>query len=185
MAFFLGGVFSSLARSLRRHLRPIFFGTSNTPNPSVKTISKFGAGQLLYTAASIAAVQLTLNFTVAPFMVLDLGKSIAAYHSMSWYGIVLAAIGAGAFRSGAGKWLDKQSGRVRRPKGVTSASDVTDDEVKEKKRRNGELMVPDVEEAEKFAKNATFDDFKKDANDLREEFRQAANDIQEHARKEL
>ncbi|KDN37996.1 MBOAT-domain-containing protein [Tilletiaria anomala UBC 951] len=156
VAFFLAGVQSSIARQLRRHVRPIFFADTRAPNPSFGTLSRYSPSQLVYAGCSIAAVQFTLNFTVAPFLVLDFGKSIAAYHSMCWYGAIMAFGSMVFFRMGGARWLDQQSGRVRRPRGVTSASDITDgdDEVAGSKKTAGEHLVPDLDAVEAVAKEA-------------------------------
>ena len=201
VAFFLAGVFSSLARSLRRHVRPVFFGDARSPNPTIKTIGRYDFWQLFYTSLSIAAVQVTLNFTVAPFIVLDLDKSLSAYAGMWWYGVILAASGFAAFKAGAGKWFDQRSGRVRRDKGITSASDVTEDEeaiasrrankaraanakdaaVNGTKRSAGELKVADVD----AMGQADADTLRNAATDLGQEIKDTVDHVHRQARSEL
>lgn len=191
LAFVLAGLFSALAKNLRRHLRPLFFEDPRTPNPSLQrararraqakvlreklllvtesmgdesdaqtakeldavvtggqTHQKTGAetptlsmvtpfplpnspeevpslrqllsnpdlftsvgprytkSQLFYSALSVAATQTTLNFTVAPFLVLDWRSSKAAYAAARWYGLWVAVAGLVAFQLGFGRVLD-------------------------------------------------------------------------------
>ncbi|KAK0538807.1 Lysophospholipid acyltransferase [Tilletia horrida] len=126
LTFVLGGLNQSVARTLRRHVRPLFFSDPRAPNPSVRAAlvpkskrssavparpERYSAGQWLYSVLSIAAVQLTLNFTVTPFMLLSVSDSLKAWHGVGYYGAVMTVGTMLAFRvGGLGAVLDKQSG---------------------------------------------------------------------------
>ncbi|KAK0544074.1 Lysophospholipid acyltransferase [Tilletia horrida] len=136
LTFVLGGLNQSVARTLRRHARPFFFSDPRAPNPSLRAAvvaksgkaagtngktaptaakesrpTRYTPAQWLYSVASIAVVQLTLNFTVAPFMLLSVSNSIKAWNGVGWYGAVMTVGTLLAFRfGGLGRVLDQQSG---------------------------------------------------------------------------
>lgn len=193
LAFVLAGLFSALAKNMRRHLRPLFFEDPHTPNPSLRRararraqakalrdklliiseelgsegeeqtakdmdnvllsagVSSHATGdftpsrhmvepfplpsapdevpslrqllsdpnlftsvgprytksQLIYSTLSVVATQATLNFTVAPFLVLDWHSSTKAYAAGRWYGLWIAIAGLVAFQLGLGRVLDR------------------------------------------------------------------------------
>lgn len=103
MTFILGGFLQSLNRSLRTLLRPFFLPpgsislrpshtapptSASTPikklTPPAQTLSKYA-----YDASGILATQFALNFTVAPFMLLEVGTSLAVWKSVGWYGLYM------------------------------------------------------------------------------------------------
>ncbi|KAE8233826.1 hypothetical protein CF326_g1132 [Tilletia indica] len=139
LTFVLGGLNQSAARTLRRHVRPLFFTDPRAPNPSVRAALKkknkqpeparptrYSAGQWLYSALSVTAVQLTLNFTVVPFMLLTISDSLKAWHEVGYYGAVMTVGTMLAFRfGGMGSVLDRQSGvaaKRKEEKAKTAAS---------------------------------------------------------------
>jgi len=47
--------------------------------------------KFFYDVASIAAMQITMNYSVIPFMLMDLSPTIAAWRRLGWYGHWLCA----------------------------------------------------------------------------------------------
>lgn len=158
LTFLFGGLAQSVARSLRRHLRPFFFVDPKASNPTVKNLKQYNVPQLFYTGLSIASVQISLNFIVIPFMLLEFRLSLQAWHQLGYYGVIMTMLGIAVFRLGFGKQLDRLSGKVRNPKGnaMTSASGTEDDSGPSGGVRRGPpLQVPDIDAAEQdFRKSA-------------------------------
>ncbi|EYE97245.1 lysophospholipid acyltransferase [Aspergillus ruber CBS 135680] len=79
MTFVLGSFIQTVAKNFRRHIRPFFLtpdGTKPTPN------------KRYYDIASWLATQLTLSFTVMPFIFLSFADSMAVWQSVYYYGIL-------------------------------------------------------------------------------------------------
>jgi hypothetical protein len=74
--------------------------------------------------ASIAAVQLSMNFTVIPFMLLEVGQSWEGWKTLYFYGIFIVLIPFGLFQIGLGKTLDQVSGVAEKKKKDKAAKDV-------------------------------------------------------------
>lgn len=164
MTFLLGGFVQSLARSLRRHIRPFFFSDPRTPNPSLWTLSSYTPSQLFYSIISIASVQLVINYAAIPFILLDLSTSLEGWKVMLFYGHALTGAGLLLFMAGAGTVLDRLNGNA-------AAKARARKEAKERMEREkvngdgggkkGELQVPDVDHAVDAAKKK-MDEVKKD-----------------------
>ncbi|PWN54093.1 MBOAT-domain-containing protein [Violaceomyces palustris] len=123
LSFFLAGLMQSVARSLRRHVRPIFFKDPKKSNPSFGSLGSFSVSQLGYCLLSILTVQLTLNYAVAPFMLLDLGASLRGWRAVGFYGHLATVLALVAFKFGLGNVLDSISGRrSTRSKQVSSGA---------------------------------------------------------------
>lgn len=45
-----------------------------------------------------------LNYAVAPFQLLDLRRSLSAWHAMSWYGHVIIGLPLVFFMNGGARW---------------------------------------------------------------------------------
>lgn len=116
VTFVLGGLCQSVGRTLRSHLRPIVFKNTRSPNPTITTVSKYTTSQVLYSIASIIAVQMTMNFTAMPFMLLEVGKSWQAWQTLYFYGIIVVVVPMAAFQAGLGRTLDQASGVAERKK---------------------------------------------------------------------
>lgn len=112
LSFILAGFMQSAAKMLRRHVRPVFFSQPNVPNPTFSNVLTFSPAQLAYCTMSVLASQVTLNYAVAPFMLLEFKASIAGWKAVYFYGHILTAVAIVAFQNGLGKTLDKRSGRV-------------------------------------------------------------------------
>lgn len=138
VTFVLGGLCQSTGRSLRSHLRLLFFDNPRSPNPTIATYNKFSTSQILYSLASIAAVQLTMNFTVIPFMLLEVGMSWDGWRTLSYYGIYLVIIPFVAFQAGFGKSLDKLTGVGELKKKEMAAKGIHGS-------TNGNMQVVDVD----------------------------------------
>ncbi|KAJ5719608.1 hypothetical protein N7493_007186 [Penicillium malachiteum] len=79
MTFVLGSFIQTVAKNFRRYVRPFFM----TPDGSKPTPYK-----RYYNIASWAATQLTLGFTVMPFILLSFSESMAVWSRVYFYGIV-------------------------------------------------------------------------------------------------
>lgn len=155
LAFVLGGLLQSSGRGLRSHLRPIFFKGSQArkSNPtSVRSLfdGSYTIAQLAYCTLSVVAVQLTMNYTAAPFILLEFGKSLQAWGQLWYYGIVLALGPMVAIRLGAGKWLDSVSGAGAEKK--RQRSEKEQQQQQQKGAKEGNPQVPDVDQIEGEAK---------------------------------
>lgn len=113
LSFVLAGFMQSAAKMLRRHVRPIFFAQPNVPNPTFSNVLTFSPSQLAYCTASVIVSQVTLNYAVAPFMLLEFKASIAGWKAVYFYGHVVTFVAIVAFQNGLGKALDRKSGKVR------------------------------------------------------------------------
>lgn len=80
VTFISASFFSSLGKRLHKEVRPIFFKEDS--KSAVWT-------QHAYILASIICTQLTLNYCVAPFMVLSGMDSIRIWRSLAWYGHIM------------------------------------------------------------------------------------------------
>lgn len=113
LSFILAGFMQSAAKTLRKHLRPVFFAQPNVPNPTFANVHTFSVPQLAYCTASVLTSQATLNYAVAPFMLLELRASIAGWKAVYFYGHILTFVTILAFQNGLGRALDKKSGRAK------------------------------------------------------------------------
>lgn len=193
VTFVLGGLNQSVARTLRRHARPFFFSDPRAPNPSLRAAvvaksgkaagtngktaptaakesrpTRYTPAQWLYSVASIAVVQLTLNFTVAPFMLLSVSNSIKAWNGVGWYGAVMTVGTLLAFRfGGLGRVLDQQSGvaAAKKKKAAEEAAAAADGGAKTNKKDlrvlDGETVESAVQEGAQ-AVQETLEESKKD-----------------------
>lgn len=127
LSFILAGFMQSAAKMLRRHVRPVFFPQPNVANPSFSNLLTYTPSQLAYCTLSVVVSQMTLNYAVAPFMLLGFRESIQGWKSAYFYGHILTLIAILAFQNGLGKALDKRSGRVPRKAGAGSTT-TTDNE---------------------------------------------------------
>ncbi|SNX82789.1 related to ALE1 - broad-specificity lysophospholipid acyltransferase [Melanopsichium pennsylvanicum] len=114
LSFVLAGFMQSAAKMLRRHVRPLFFAQPNVANPMFTNLHTFSAAQLVYCTASILVSQLTLNYAVAPFMLLEFKASIAGWKAVYFYGHIVTFVAMIGFQNGLGKVLDKKSGKIRK-----------------------------------------------------------------------
>lgn len=145
MSFVLAGFMQSAAKMLRRYVRPMFFEQPNVPNPTFSNVFTFSPAQLVYCTASVVVSQVTLNYAVAPFMLLEFKASIAGWKAVYFYGHVLTFIAIVAFQNGLGKALDKKRGRKREPKqdekpfasGFTTDGDSEAEGLRNRSKSNG------------------------------------------------
>ncbi|KAJ5441394.1 Membrane bound O-acyl transferase MBOAT [Penicillium cf. griseofulvum] len=90
MTFVLGSFIQTVAKNFRRYVRPFFLtpdGTKPTPN------------KRYYDILSWLATQLTLSFTVLPFIILTFDRSFAVWSRVYFYGIINCAVSLVAFAS--------------------------------------------------------------------------------------
>ncbi|CBQ70814.1 conserved hypothetical protein [Sporisorium reilianum SRZ2] len=114
LSFILAGFMQSAARQLRRHVRPLFFTQPNVPNPTFSNALTFTPAQLAYCTASVVVSQFTLNYAVAPFMLLELEASFRGWKAVYFYGHVVTFVAILAFQNGLGRALDKRSGKAKK-----------------------------------------------------------------------
>ncbi len=117
MSFVLAGFMQSAAKLLRKHVRPLFFSQPNVPNPTFSNVLTFSPSQLFYCTLSVITCQATLNYAVAPFMLLEFKASLGGWKAVYFYGHILTFVAIMAFQNGLGRALDKKSGRVRSSRG--------------------------------------------------------------------
>lgn len=87
LSFFFGGFIQYANRLVRQYIRPFFLPTG--PNAADAPPS---FGKRLYDVAGVITSVMILNYAVAPFQLLDLKRSLLAWHRMSWYGHVIIGI---------------------------------------------------------------------------------------------
>ena len=101
----------------------------------------------IYDLLSIVSVQMAINFTVVPFMLLEVKPTLLAWSRVYYYGLFLCFVPLAVFRLGLGGALKHTQKRRAAKAGVT-------DEAIEKMRKaskahadNGATTVPNVEHA--------------------------------------
>jgi len=94
LSFFLGGFIQYANRLARQYFRPFVLG----PEGSAPTL-----GKRAYDAAGILVSVAMLNYAVAPFQLLDLKRSLLAWHRMDWYGHVIIGLPLIFFMNGGKK----------------------------------------------------------------------------------
>lgn len=134
MTFVLGGFLQSLGRTLRALVRPFFLPPGSVPPPKSSkpesTVTSAAMSETdtaappppsqvpkkippppqtplkwFYDVIGIVATQLALNFAVAPFMLLSIEASIAAWRAVYFYGLIMAFAPIIIFRLGLGAIL--------------------------------------------------------------------------------
>ncbi|RAL07759.1 lysophospholipid acyltransferase [Aspergillus homomorphus CBS 101889] len=116
LTFILGSIIQTVAKSFRRHVRPFFL----TPDGS-----KPGPYKRYYDVISWLITQITMSFTVMPFIFLSFGTSVAVWRSVYFYGIVSNLLSIAFFASPAKAILVKKlrvRGASRPPHGPRTAS---------------------------------------------------------------
>ncbi|GAA5895204.1 lysophospholipid acyltransferase [Sporobolomyces salmoneus] len=137
LTFVLGGFAQSLGRLLRNHVRPFFLPPgSTTTSPSRATPAPIPSLKLdpskpvtaplekvkilpppqtplksAYDVLGIVSTQLVLNFAVTPFLLLDVPKTLAAWKTVGWYGLIMVFVPTFLFNAGLAKELKM---RIRR-----------------------------------------------------------------------
>ncbi|KAJ9483865.1 hypothetical protein VN97_g9519 [Penicillium thymicola] len=115
MTFVLGSFVQTVAKNFRRYVRPFFL----TPDGTKPTANK-----RYYDILSWLATQLTLSFTVIPFIILNFDKSVTVWSRVYFYGIVNCAVSLVAFASFSPlrKYLVSQLKSRNRPHVARTAS---------------------------------------------------------------
>lgn len=93
MAFLTAGVVTSLAKTIRRLVRPFFL-----PGAA------FAQAKPFYDFAGWLLVQSSINYIVSAFILLNFMDCLKAWHRMGWYGHILIVLGVVGMRFG-GKGL--------------------------------------------------------------------------------
>ncbi|PYH48267.1 lysophospholipid acyltransferase [Aspergillus saccharolyticus JOP 1030-1] len=99
LTFVLGSIIQTVAKNFRRHVRPFFL----TPDGS-----KPGPYKRYYDVMSWLVTQITMSFTVMPFIFLSFGTSVAVWRSVYFYGIVSNLLSIVFFASSAKAILVKK-----------------------------------------------------------------------------
>lgn len=87
-AFVLGGFLQALGRKIRTNLRPLFLPADFMAlSPNAQKDVESTIIKRAYDIASFFAVQLTLNFIVAPFLLLEIGPTMQAWKNVNFYGL--------------------------------------------------------------------------------------------------
>ncbi|OQD78510.1 hypothetical protein PENDEC_c001G02941 [Penicillium decumbens] len=113
MTFVLGSFIQTAAKNFRRYVRPFFLTPDGTKPMPYKRY---------YDIASWLATQLTLSFTVVPFILLSFGDSITVWARVFFYGIVATFSSIVFFASPAKAYLIGQLKRRNRPHAARTVS---------------------------------------------------------------
>nr|ODN88185.1 lysophospholipid acyltransferase [Cryptococcus depauperatus CBS 7841] len=97
LAFIMGGIFSSLGRQFHRFVRPYFLPTDGNAQTSF--------AKCIYDVLGWFVVVSSINYLVAPFLLLDLNNSLSAWSRMGWYGHIVAGLGVAFMSLGGRKML--------------------------------------------------------------------------------
>lgn len=105
-AFILGGFLQSIGKQLRKNLRPFFL----PPNYAELSVEKKRAADTtpikrFYDLLSWIAVQTSLNFTVMPFLLLEIRPTLQAWATVHYYGLFMIFLPFAFFQFGGGKVL--------------------------------------------------------------------------------
>ncbi|PTU18708.1 hypothetical protein P175DRAFT_0518155 [Aspergillus ochraceoroseus IBT 24754] len=113
LTFILGSFIQTVAKKFRRHVRPLFLSADG---------SKPGPYKRYYDIASWFVTQVTLSFTVMPFIFLSFADSMRVWQSVYYYGIVGVIASLAFFSSPAKSILVQKSPARSRPDIVRSTS---------------------------------------------------------------
>lgn len=120
MTFLLGGFIQTVQRTVRSTVRPLLLP------PQALSKGKIGsnvhgpvtAKKRLYDIFGTLATVAAVNYTVIPFILLDLPPSLEGWRRAHWYGHITVGIILLFFWMGGKKWLLKvQQDRVTRSEG--------------------------------------------------------------------
>ncbi len=105
----------SAAKMLRRHVSPVFFAQPNVPNPTFSNVLTFSPAQLAYCTASVITSQATLNYAVAPFMLLSscARRLPDGRLSTSFYGHILTSSRSWRSRTAWARRWTRRGGRAK------------------------------------------------------------------------
>lgn len=100
MTFILGSLIQSLAKQMRRHVRPFFLPSAEAaangareqgptaPTQSQDQQSKEAVLKFIYDVAGTVLTQCMLNYIVLPFVVLDVKQSLVAVRSPVFFAVL-------------------------------------------------------------------------------------------------
>ncbi|RYP79486.1 hypothetical protein DL769_002941 [Monosporascus sp. CRB-8-3] len=142
LAFVLGSFVQTVARKLRRNIRPFFLDpVSQQPLPTKK----------YYDFVSWLTTQATFSFVVAPFILLRLDKSLAVWASVYFYAVIGTGVSMAFFASPAKVYLRKQLEKRTRAAGVRLVRSASTESLGDGKRPEPVLgigdPVKDIDEA--------------------------------------
>lgn len=193
MTFVLAGFFQSLARAMRRNVRPFFlppgssaprappkpFGKETSTEEQVPALAPTGASKpekedgprrlpaqstskWAYDIAGWVCSQLTINFVVAPFMLLHVADSIAAWRAVHYYGIWMCFVPLVALRFAQPSLQKAIKARNAQAAPWTDAQQRAEDErLAHERRQDEKRRLRDEDFSEMFA-DVTDDHRKKD-----------------------
>ncbi|RYP67379.1 hypothetical protein DL771_007270 [Monosporascus sp. 5C6A] len=142
LAFVLGSFVQTVAKQLRRNIRPFFLDpVSQQPLPTKK----------YYDFVSWLTTQATFSFVVVPFILLRLDKSLAAWASVYFYAVIGTGASMAFFASPAKLYLRKKLERRTRAAGVKLVRSASTESLGDGKRSEPVLgigdPVKDIDEA--------------------------------------
>ncbi|CAO1632355.1 unnamed protein product [Parajaminaea phylloscopi] len=150
IAFIMGGFCQSVARSLRKSLRPRVF-RDPTQKGDLRTLSSLKSlslSQIFYVSLSIVAVHTTMSHAAMAFILLDVKRTLLGWASLYFYGIWSVLGLMLAFRLGLGKYLSGAKRVVEDPK------------------KREQLPIPDAPPASRAAKEEALRSIQKEIEDL-------------------
>jgi lysophospholipid acyltransferase len=117
IAFVYGGFCQSVARSLRKSLRPRFFTDPKQASDltSLSSLSNFSLSQVFYVALSIISMHFSLAFAAMAFILLDVKTIWVGWSSLYFSGILIVLGLTGGFKAGLGRLLTGHTKRSSPP----------------------------------------------------------------------
>lgn len=150
IAFIMGGFCQSVARSLRKSLRPRVFRDASQKGDlrTLSSIKTFSLNQAIYVFLSIVAVHTTMSHAAMAFILLDVKRTLLGWASLYFYGIWTVLGLMLAFRLGLGKYLSGSKRVIQDPK------------------KREKLPLPDAPPASREAKEEALRSIRKELEDL-------------------
>jgi lysophospholipid acyltransferase len=120
LAFFYAGFVQTVMRQCRAHLRPLFLVPAPAAAPGAKPEVRPTALKPLYDVAGVVVSVSLLNYSAAPFMLLSIRDSLAAWGRLGWYGHWLIGVPLVFFWAGGARLLPRTQTRASTaPKNAT------------------------------------------------------------------
>ncbi|RYP10080.1 hypothetical protein DL764_000871 [Monosporascus ibericus] len=134
LAFVLGSFVQTVAKNLRRNIRPFFLDpVSQQPLPTKK----------YYDFVSWLTTQATFSFVVAPFILLRLDKSLTVWASVYFYAVIGTGASMAFFASPAKVYLRKKLEKRTRAAGVRLVRSASTESLADSKRSEPVLGIGD------------------------------------------
>ena len=149
-AFLLGGFFQALGRILRKNVRPFALPSNYaTLSAANRSVADRSTKKRVYDILSIISVQLALNFTVMPFLLLELKPTLKAWHWVHFYGLYICFVPLAFFRFGGGRQITKALKDREQKAGISIQAVDQHQKEAQKAERNAISSIPDIHAAPK------------------------------------